>query len=326
MNLRFDVKRIAYFCIILVLVLLVIVSGLRILESTVFSHQDTTDFTSKVIVRDGVKYFPKQSITVIMVVGIDRFGKVQPSNSYNNDGAADMVSLVIFDEEAETCNVLCLNRDTMLDMPVLGVGGKEAGIVHQQLALAHTYGSGLDDSCRNTKKAVSNFLYGVDIDYYVSMNMDAIGILNDSVGGVSVNVVDDFSGVDDTIPMGPTVLRGQQAIHFVRSRMNMDDQTNLARMKRQEQYMDGFVNAFREKQSSSVSFVVSAYEDVSDYIVTDCTANGFSSLLRQYADYRVEDVISPAGKSVLGEKYFEFHVDEEQLDALILRLFYQRQE
>ena len=56
------------------------------------------------------------------------------------------------------------------------------------------------------------FLPGLIIDYYVSMNMDAIGILNDAVGGVRVLVEDDFSEVDASIPMGITRLEGRQAL------------------------------------------------------------------------------------------------------------------
>ena len=129
MNWRKIAGKIAYLCVILILVLVMIFSGLQILESTVFHDGQGTEETipSKTIVRDGIEYFPRQDITVLMVLGIDKFGPVQDSESYNNSGAADMVSLLIFDEETQICNVLCLNRDTMMNMPVLGVGGKEAG-------------------------------------------------------------------------------------------------------------------------------------------------------------------------------------------------------
>ena len=39
-------------------------------------------------------------------------------------------------------------------------------------------------------------------------------------------------------------------------------------------------------------------------------------------DYTVAGFVSPEGKNVLGEKYYEFYPDEEKLDELILRLFY----
>ncbi len=324
MKWRKNAGKIAYLSVILILVLVMIFSGLQILESTVFHDGQGTGETkpSKTIVRDGVAYFPKQDITVIMVLGIDKFGVVQDSESYNNSGAADMVTLLIFDEKNEICNVLCLNRDTMVNMPVLGIGGKEAGTICQQLALSHTYGSGLADSCENTKKAVSEFLYGINIDYYVSMNMDAIGILNDAVGGVTVTVKDDFSDIDPTITMGELKLTGQQAINFVRTRKNVDDQTNISRMDRQEQYMDGFIDSFRIKQAESTEFIVSAYEDVSDYIVTNCSVNAFSGMMKRFANYGLQDAVSPEGRNELGETYYEFYADEEKLDELILKLFY----
>ena len=189
--------------VILILVLVFLISGLQFLESTVFhptGHQGT--HSSKTIVRDGVEYFPRQDITVIMLAGIDEYGPVQSSGSYNNTGEADMVSLLIFDETNKTMDILTLNRDTMLDMPVLGIGGKEAGTVYGQLALAHTYGTGLEDSAQNLRRTVSDFLYGVYIDYYVTMHMDAISILNDAVGGVTVTVTDDFSEIDPEITAG----------------------------------------------------------------------------------------------------------------------------
>ena len=257
-----------------------------------------------------------------MVLGIDRFGKVEPSGSYNNDGAADMVSLVIFDEKSKSCNVLCLNRDTILDMPVLGLGGKVAGTIRQQLALSHTYGTGGEDSCLNTRKTVSDFLYGLHIDYYVSLNMDAIGILNDAVGGVTVTVTDDFSDSDPAIPKGKVTLNADQAIRFVRTRKGMGDQTNASRMERQKQYMDGFLEAFRSKQAESGQFVMTAYQNVSDYMVTDATVNAFSGILERYQDYTVGEVVSPKGENVMGKEFMEFHVDQEALDELILRLFY----
>lgn len=319
---KMNAKRIAYLCVILVLVLVMILSGLQILESTVFHFGQEPTQPRKTLIRDGVEYFPRQDITVVMVLGIDRFGAMVPSGSYNNSGAADMVSLLIFDEQEKTCNVLCINRDTMLEMPVLGLGGKYAGTIVQQLALAHTYGTGMEDSCENTRTAVSQFLYGIQIDHYIAMNMDAISILNDAVGGVTVTVEDDFSEIDPTITMGQLTLKGEQAIHFVRTRKNVDDQTNISRMRRQEQYMDGFVEAFRAKQAQSTAFITETYENVSDYIVSDLSVKAIISLMDRFAEYRVGDVQSLEGQNVMGDVYFEFYADEKKLDEAILSLFY----
>ena len=324
MNKRKNAKTIAYFCVILILVFVMLFSGLQILESTVFAprREDAAQLESKIITRDGVDYYPRQDITVIMLLGIDKTGPVEHSGSYNNTGAADMVSLLIFDEKNETYTILGLNRDAMVTMPVLGIGGKQAGTQYAQLALAHTQGSGLEDSCENTKTTVSNLLYGLHIDYYLSMNMDAIAILNDAVGGVTVNVTEDFSDIDPTITMGQMTLKGQQAINFVRTRKDVGDQLNISRMERQKEYISGFFTALRNRTEQDEGFLISAYEEVDPYIVSDISAKQMSSLFQRYADYEYQGMQNIEGENVLTEVYYEFHIDEKKLDALILKLFY----
>jgi LCP family protein required for cell wall assembly len=218
--------------------------------------------------------------------------------------------------------VLHLNRDTMVTMPVLGIGGREAGSYFGQLALAHTYGSGLADSCENTVNTVSDFLYGIHIDHYLAMNMDAIAILNDAVGGVTVEVTEDFSKVDPSITLGQVTLKGDQAIHYVRTRKDVGDQKNLSRIERQKAYIDGFVEAFRASREADAEFITRAYRDVSDYLVTDCSVNAVSGMIDRFGDYAIGRVVSPEGENRMGETYYEFYVDTEKLDALILELFY----
>lgn len=313
---------VVFYCIVLVLVLLMLYSGLRILESTVFHKGQPSGSTieSRTIVRGDISYYPRQDITVVMLIGIDQFGEMVDSGSYNNGGAADMIALIIFDETNKESRVLCLNRDTMMDIPVLGIGGKPAGSIYGQLALAHSYGSGLEDSCENTKKAVSDFLYGLTIDYYVSINMDAIKLLNDAVGGVTVTVTEDFSQVDGSLPVGEVTLMGDQAITFVRSRYGVGDQLNLSRMERQKDYMHGFMKSLGEKKDS-LTFATTTYEAVSPYMVTDCSSTVVNDLLQRYGDYPIVEIVSPEGENVMAD-YYQFYADEEKLDSLILRLFY----
>ena len=315
---------IAFLGVVLILVLVLLYSGLRVLESAVLrgSQQEQNAATDKTLVREDVHYFPRQDITVVLVMGIDQYGPVTDSEAYNNPGAADMVMLLIFDEKNEVCNVLHLNRDTMMEMPVLGLGGREAGTYYGQLALSHTYGSGLEDSCENTRKAVSNFLYGITIDHYVAMNMDAISILNDAVGGVTVNVTEDFSEVDPSISMGKVTLMGQQAINYVRTRKDVGDQLNLTRIQRQKDYIRSFTESLKTTPRNNSKFVLSLYEKVAPYMVTDCSATVFNTLAGQYATYEMGRILSPEGKNVMGETYFEFYVDEDSLLELTLDLFY----
>jgi LCP family protein required for cell wall assembly len=315
-------KDLVFFGAVLILVLVMIYSGLQILESTVFRSTEQPKPVSKTITRDGVEYFPRQDINVMLVMGIDEFGPMAPSNTMGNPGAADMLMLLIFDERNAQTRVLALNRDTMMDVGVLGIGGKKAGTTFAQLATAYTYGSGMEDSCENTRDTVSRFLYGITIDHYLSANMDAVSIMNDAVGGVTVTVQDDFSQVDPSIPMGQVTLMGEQALRFVRTRLDVGDQLNITRMERQEEYARGFMEAFRDSLSGSETFALKTYEQISPYVVTDCSATVLTDMMNRYADYEVVEIVSPAGENHMGEEYYEFYADEEALDALILRLFY----
>lgn len=323
MEKRQNLKNAAYFAVILILVLVFLISGLRILESTVFSQDSTQETTGrKTIIRDGVEYFPRQDITVLLVMGIDMEGPVEDSGYHRNEGSADMVALMIFDEASKDCSILYLNRDTMLNMPVLGIDGRPAGTSFAQLALSHTYGNGLETSCENTRKTVSDFLYGIQIDYYISMHMDAISLLNDAVGGVTVHVTEDFSKVDPTIPMGKVTLRGKQAMNYVRTRKEVGDQLNISRIQRQKDYIEGFTEAFRNSTETDKNFLVKTYEQITPYLVSDCSVNTVSGMLSRYEGYEIRRFVTPEGENVLGREYYEFHVDEEKLDQLILELFY----
>ena len=307
----------------IVLIAVLLFSVLQIVRSTLRpSVPVETEPSSKTIVHDGVEYFPRQDIDVLMVIGIDKYGPVEASGSYNNDGEADMIMLLAFDHAAKEIRVLNIDRDTMTQIPILGIGGKQAGTFYGQLALSHSYGSGLEDSCENTRNTVRDLLGGVNIDYYIALHMYAIAVINDAVGGVTVTVDEDFSAAGSDIPMGTTTLRGQQAIDFVRIRKGVGDQLNASRMERQQAFVDGFFAALQRKLEGSPNFVIETYDEVSDYIVTDCSSTVLSSMLERYGDYSLAPVQELPGESRKGEEHMEFYPDEKAKEQLVLELFY----
>ena len=318
--------RLALFGVILILVLVMIISGLRILESTVFipsaQLEESTGYVSRTIEQDGKSYFPRKDITTILIMGIDERGPVQASDSYRNYGEADMVAVMILDQTQEKIRILSLNRDTMVQMPVLGLNGKTAGSFYGQLALSHTYGSGLEDSCENVRNTVSSLLGGIDIDYYLALQMDAVKVLNDAVGGVSVTVKDDFGLVDPTITKGSLTLTGEQALTYVQHRMDVGDQLNISRMERQAEYMQAFAGALTRAVQGNTAFVTDTYEQVQPYLVTDCSSTVLNSLFTRCSGNELEQVVSLEGENRKGREYYEFYADEAALQELILNMFY----
>lgn len=276
--------------------------------------------------RDGVWYAPKQDQETMLLIGMDKMDPLEASESYNNNTQSDFLLLAIFDNTKETTTLLHINRDTMAQIPVLGVTGQPAGSITGQLALAHTYGSGLQDSCVNTVNAVSDFLYGIKIDHYVAMTMGAVPYINDLVGGVPVTVLDDFSGIDDSLVEGETItLKGEQALHYVRIRGGLEDSSNLNRMKRQQQYLESMAEQIG-KLDENFSVSPQQISTISKYIISDCSIDTLSRMAEQFVDYPLQEMQDIQGEAIVGEEYMEFYADEAALQEQILDLFYEVKE
>ena len=268
-------------------------------------------------------YVPKKDLETVLLIGVDKFeGQIQ-ENSYNNSEQSDFLMLLVLDKENQSWTALHLNRDTMTEIPVLGVRGESAGSITGQLALAHTYGSGGADSCRNTQKAVSGLLYGQDIDHYVSFTMDAVGEVNDLAGGVTLTMLDDLSSAYPEMQKGATVkLSGDMALAYVRTRYGLEDSTNLRRMERQRQYLTALSETLSGKKSVDENFLMKALEKISPYMVSDCTANQLLQLYDWWETYTSNGFRTVDGVAEKGAEFMEFYPDETSLKQLVVDLFY----
>lgn len=273
---------------------------------------------------DGTWYTQKEQLNAVLVMGLDDQGQLQQTESYRNQRQADFILLLVFDDEKKTVQGIQLNRDTMASIPMLGVTGKQAGSYQGQLALAYTYGNGAEPSCQNAAKAVSDFLYGVEIDHYVALTMDAVPVLNDCVGGVPVPVSAEFAAAEPTVPSGEKVLLdGAQAMTFLRARSNLSDSSNTSRMERQRQYLTGLVTQLRSAAKTQEDFIVSTLLELSPYLISDCSINMLSDLSNEMLTYDNLGILQPEGIIKQGKEFVEFYADDAVLQDMVIELFYQ---
>lgn len=271
----------------------------------------------------GKTYSLKDDLETTLVMGLDKYQEeISDEDTNRNDQQSDFLVLIVTDPHEKTSRMLQINRDTMADVTQLGIFGDDLGTFHQQLCLAHTYGTGNRDSCRNTVKAVRGLLGGVPIDHYVSLTMDAVEALNDAVGGVEVTVQDDFSKTDPTLKEGEKVtLHGQHALNYVQNRVNMNEPTNLDRMERQQQYMMALYQKLKKQDTSDGTFVLKLLNDVTPYMVSDCSLNTLSDVLNTALQYSDDEIETIEGTTEKG-KYIEFYPDEQDLQDKVIDLFY----
>lgn len=272
---------------------------------------------------NGTEYELKEGIRTLLVLGLDKFDEVEAVDGYTNNKQADFVMLLVIDDNAKTVTALHINRDTMADIPVLGIAGEKIGMVNKQLALAHTYGNGREVSCRNTADAVSSMLYNITVNHYVSVTMDSVPVYNDLVGGVEVTVLDDFTGIDDELVKGETVtLKGEKALTYIRSRKGLDDSSNSTRMVRQRQYLDALYKKSIECKNSDENFVLTAVLQMADFMVSDCSSNQLTELAQTIIDYEFTEIRTIEGDNVVGEVHMEFFPDVDSLKKNVVELFY----
>ena len=285
-----------------------------------FPQHDTQ--INRTLTYNGVKYDLREDVETLLVLGLDTYAGTQPE-SYNNDKQADFLLLLVMDTTNGTCKGIHINRDTITDMNVLGVSGDRVGTVRQQIALSHTFGNGREVSCRNTANAVSDLL-GVEVDHYLSVTMDAVPVYNDLVGGVTVEVLDDFTAVDPSMKEGETMtLMGQQALTYVRARKGLEDPSNSRRMARQKQYLEALHQRSKLCMQEQDGFVSKAALAMTDYLVSDCSGNKLESMLSRFAENQLDTILSIEGDLVQGEQFMEFYPDADHLLQTVIECFYQ---
>lgn len=280
-----------------------------------FPHSDSA---SGQIYYESEWYVLNDSIESILILGIDKM--VDGPKDRQSSEQADFLALVVINEDEKSYKILHLNRDTMTDIPQTDIFGEVYGYTKGQLALAHTYGSEDKVRCRNTINTVEKLLYDMNVDHYLSLTMDAVAILNDSIGGVTVQLMDDFTELDESFVKDEVVtLRGEQALAYVQARGSLEDNTNLHRMERQQQYIAALI----EKLSGyNFENTVDTMMEVNEYLVSDCTVDQLSRLIERLGSYTYKGTVSPEGEAVKGAEFMEYYVDDQALQALVVEMFY----
>ncbi len=325
MNSRDNRIRLIKFGLVAFFVLVFTVSAFLLLK---IWEKSRSYFPSSVIAEDvvqhnGTEYVLKDNIESFLIIGLDKFHEGPSVDSYRNDKQADFLLLLVFDNEAKTCSAIHVNRDTMTNVNTLGVNGNKIYSSEKQISLAHTYGNGKEVSCRNTADAVSELLLGMKVNHYISMTMDAVSIVNDMFGGVSVEILDDFSSIDPELIKGEVVtLTGEQALTYIRSRAGLDDSSNANRMKRQQQYMNAVYDQMQSLSSEFDELVTESALKISDYIVSDRSVNQLQDLATKFKEYTFTDIYSFDGEFKIGT-FMEFYPNKDSIKDLVVKIFYE---
>lgn len=275
----------------------------------------------------GVHYRYNSDVLTFLFMGIDKMTEVKAAKDGIDGGQSDALFLLVLNPHTMEASIIGINRDTMTDIDVYSKTGSYMGTTKGQLCLQHGYGDGGKESCERTQNAVSKLFYNLPIHGYCAINMGAIPLINDAVGGVEVTVLEDV--INSNLKEGQTVvLKGQQAYQYLHNRDTKSDFSAGRRLERQKQYLSAYAATAIAKMKTDITLPVKIYTTISKYMVTDISVDEVSYLATQALDYKFgsDAIYSMEGETVIGEKFEEFYPDETALYELILQVFYEEVE
>ena len=278
----------------------------------------------------GTVYREKPAITTLLIAGIDKVDDSNDSlrNQYRNGGQADFLMLLAIDHTDKKIHQLQIDRDTMTEVAVLGTFGNETGTRILQICLSHGFGKTPEDNAKYTMRAVRNLLDGLELDGYYMIPYSAVPVLNDALGGVTVNIAFDMTSVHPEWTEGATVtLHGKEAEEFVRSRMTVGAGTNEERMVRQNEFMQKAVAQMNRKIKDDLGFGESLLGKLQSIATTNFTLKRLTEELSKAYGYEVLPVDHPEGEYKVGEDGFmEFHMREGAATEWVLEHLYSKAE
>ena len=290
-------------------------------------NSDSSTDSREIITYKNETYVKKGNLETYLIAGIDAPGKVEKVTEYDGTGQCDVLAVIVRDRSTDQCKLLSIDRNTITAVKSLDNDGTYLDTTDIQLSLAHAMGFDQQVRAENTVDAVSHLLGDQTIDGYAMVNMGAIQVVNDMVGGVTVTIEDDFTDRDPTLKKGETVtLMGEHAENYIRGRKDVADGSNQNRMSRQSNYEEAFKPAFRSKCAENSKFPLEVYHAMEDYMTTNISAKKFCRLAILMSDENQDEKVSISGTYGLDEDDWQtFTPDEDSLQEAILELFYQKQ-
>ena len=204
------------------------------------------------------------------------------------------------------------------------------GPLKTQICLQHAFGDGKRLSCSKTVDAVSGLFQNIPISGYLAMNMGGIPQMNDAVGGVEVTVQQDISfpkaggEFEERAKSNPEWDAGLIITCMEGIPKNMTVQQSVCSAK--NSILLPMWIKLKKVSTENPDQVTEIYNSVSDYLVTSVD---FTSMIEQLMNYGFsEDQMytvpgkTVEGKPIDGKRYEEYHVDEDAMEELIMKVFY----
>ncbi|QES06432.1 LytR family transcriptional regulator [Streptomyces venezuelae] len=201
------------------------------------------------------KGFRKGEAFNVLIIGTDK--RTGAGNAgygdANSPGHADTTILFHVSKDRTNATALSIPRDLMTTIPecqsrqpdgkILTIPGQRQARFNVSLGQ-----DGRDPGC--TMRTVKE-LTGLTVDHFMMVDFNAVKELTTAVGGVKVCVE---KAVDDPkshlkLPAGESVIEGEKALAFVRTRSSFGNKSDLDRIKVQQQFLGSMIRQMKSNET-----------------------------------------------------------------------------
>ena len=293
---------------------------------------------------NGHKYKYNDNMTSILCMGIDREKLGTIGDNTGTGGQADTLFLLAMDLSTGKSTVVNISRDTMAEIDIYSLHNEVyLGKENAQICLAYSYGDGKESSCRHEVDAVRRLFYNLPINTYYALEMDGIGAINNSVGGVTVTSPETIgpykAGESYSLWYESYYPKGDEwknPVTFVQSRSHSTVEGNNMRMQRQKAYLDAFASEVYDQTKGNITTPVNIFNAASPYACSNLTPAKVSylSVSAFQQNFKGFEIVNVPGKVVEGKEkhldedsgtesgYAEFYVNEKKFFKMFLDLYY----
>lgn len=225
-----------------------------------------------------VKTAPEYSgdVVGVLVCGID----YESTRSYGqneqgyNDGMTDMIMYFQFDIKNNKVNMLQVPRNTLVGTSYTCADGKTYSASNGQI---NSIMKSNDDGIAALADVFYNF-YQLPVDYYATIDMDALKELVDGFQGIDVYVPQDLSYGGSKLTKGVHTLNGAQVEFLVRLRHAYAD-GDISRLNMQRYF---YAALFKRVRTANLAELFKLVPHVIEYIHTDMPVNTIIALANKF--------------------------------------------
>lgn len=263
---------------------------------------------------NGQNYVRKDNLRTILFMGVDN--AESGTQMIGNSGRTDALMLFVLNTKDKTADMIAISRDTMVPVDVYDDNGRKLYTGDMQITMQYSYGDSGKRSAMLTERRVGEVIHGIPIDGYLALTMDGIAPIVTGLGGIKLTMNKDYSYINEAYTEGAEVtMSGKEAVRFIRYRDLEVSGSNNTRMERQGWFIQ---EMFKQIKNGRVGF--SKLLDLADaFMNTDVDAE----TLKAFTDYELANTYTIPGQTIRGEDHDEFYVDDEALQELLLKVFYQ---